>query len=76
MLQTGVLTFFLRVVGKESSQIHENRRFKANLKRCAEQESKLDVILESIDRINNTAKKKKEALEGCCSNPPSTKGVT
>jgi hypothetical protein len=59
----GLITFFLRIAGKEPIQQAEQQRFRANLQQCEEQEKRLDLIIEDISRINASAKKKYEELE-------------
>ena len=58
-----VVGFFLRIVGKDPLQQAEQQRFHRNLKAHAEHEQILDRIMEDIDRINVSVKRKQVELE-------------
>ena len=73
MSHGAVATFFLRIVGKDPVQVEEDKRFRENLRKHQAHEDRLDTILEGIDKVNKTARKKREDLEEFCttiSGPP------
>jgi len=60
--RSGLVTFFLRVAGRDPVQLAEDQRFRNNLKNHEAQHARLSTIIEDIERINKEAKKKHEDL--------------
>lgn len=63
--RSGLVTFFLRIAGKDPAQLEEERRFRQNLAKYDTSNDRLDDLMEDLKRINETAKVTSKQLERC-----------
>lgn len=63
--RSGFVTFFLRIAGKDPSQLEEDKRFRQTLAKYDASNERLDDLMEDLRRINETAKAKSKQLEKC-----------
>lgn len=63
--RSGLVTFFLRIAGKDPAQLEEQQRFRRNLETYDAANNRLDDLMEDLRRINETAKVTSRQLERC-----------
>jgi hypothetical protein len=73
--RSGIVTFFLRIAGKAPTQTEEHERFRRNLQLYETHNRRLDDIIEDLERINETAKRKNKQLERCADSVRPPKGT-
>jgi hypothetical protein len=61
----GLVSFFLRIAGKDPTQLKEEERFRKNLATYESSTERLDDLMEDLQRINEAAKAKSKQLERC-----------
>jgi hypothetical protein len=60
--RSGFVTFFLRLAGRDPVQKQEHERFRKNLAQHDECEQRLDDIMEGIEKVNTTVRRKERDI--------------